>query len=124
MFLDDSPELIKEKIRRAVTDSGKEIKYDQKKKPAVSNLMRIYESFSGQPIKEIEGKFKGKGYGNFKKDLAGVVIDYLSQFQKRKKKIEKDSLVLKQILEAGRKKAQAAAQKTISEVKNKIGLPL
>ncbi len=71
LFLDDSAQVIREKIKRAVTDSGKEVKYDPKNKPAISNLMKIYEALAGKTIKEIEATFKNKGYGEFKKYFAG-----------------------------------------------------
>lgn len=129
LFLDDSPAEIKEKIKKAVTDSGREIKYDLKKKPAISNLLLIYSAISGIFIKEIEKKYKNKGYGEFKINLAELIIEYLAPFQRRKQFLLKshfnrlsDVQKLKTILNIGAKKAGAVASHKIKEVKKKIGL--
>ncbi|MEK7555649.1 MAG: tryptophan--tRNA ligase [Patescibacteria group bacterium] len=122
LFLDDSEKIIREKIKRAVTDSGNEIKYDIKNKPAISNLIKIYQALSGETIKKIENKFKNKGYGDFKKDLAEIIIDYIVPFQKRKKQLKTQSQKIKKILETGAKEARIVAQATMGEVKRKIGL--
>ncbi|MEE8131610.1 MAG: tryptophan--tRNA ligase [Candidatus Paceibacterota bacterium] len=122
LFLDDSPKEISEKIKKAVTDSGKEIKYDWKRKPAISNLMKIYGILSGQTIKMIENKFKNKGYGDFKKDLAEVVIKHLVPFQERKKQLKRQSSKIKKIMEIGSKKANKKAERKIKIIKNKVGL--
>ncbi len=118
LFLDDSPKEIKKKIMSAVTDSGKEIKYDEKNKKAVSNLMNIYHAFSGKKIKEIEKEFEGKGYGDFKKTLAELVTKKLEPFREEKysdKEIEK-------IIKQGNKKALKRADKKIKKVKKALGL--
>jgi len=120
--LTDSPDLIREKIKKAVTDSGKEIKYDQKTKPAISNLLTIYHLFSGKSIKEIEKRYKSKGYAEFKKDLAEVVIKGLRPFQEKRKEYEKNPRLVKKILAESEKKAQRIARKTMKEVKKRIGL--
>ncbi|MEK7193988.1 MAG: tryptophan--tRNA ligase [Patescibacteria group bacterium] len=122
LFLDDSAKAIREKIKRAVTDSGREVKYDPKHKPAISNLMKIYEAMGEKTIKEIETKFKNKGYGEFKNDLAEVVIKYLAPFQKKKKQLSREHSKIKSILVRGNKKASQKAEKKIKEIKNKIGL--
>ena len=118
----DSPALIRQKIKKAVTDSGKEIKYDLKKKPAISNLLTIYHLFSGKTIKELEEKYKNKGYAEFKKDLSEVIIRELKPFQEKRKKLEKNPQVVKKILDKGAEKAQKIAQETMKEVKTKMGL--
>lgn len=123
LFLDDSPAEIKEKIKKAVTDSGREVKYDLEKKPAISNLIGIFSALSGAPIKLIEKKFKNKGYGEFKKELAEAVIEYFAPFQKTSGVLRtSDAKKLKNILETGAKKANIVAVAKIKEVKNKIGL--
>ena len=118
----DRPEIIKEKIMKAVTDSGKVIKYDSKRKPAISNLLTIYSLLSSKQIKVIEKKFQGKGYLQFKKSLANLLIKSLEPFRQKKKEYTKREVYLQEILEQGRKKAQIIAQETISEVKRKMGL--
>jgi len=120
--LNDSPSLIREKIKKAVTDSGKEIKYDLNQKLAISNLLTIYHLFSNKSILEIEKKYKNKGYAEFKKDLAEVVVKGLKPFQEKRKKYEKNPQLVKKILTEGTKKAQKIAQKSIKEVKKKMGL--
>jgi tryptophanyl-tRNA synthetase len=120
--LTDSPEKIREKIKKAVTDSGKEVKYDEKNKPAISNLLTIYHLFSEKSITDIEKKYQSKGYAEFKKDLAEVVIKELKPFQEKRKKMEKNPQLVKKILAEGQKKAQKIAQDTIREVRSKIGL--
>lgn len=122
LFLDDLAEEMRQKIKSAVTDSGKEIKYDLKNKLAISNLLLIYSVLSGNEIKDIEKKYKGKGYADFKKDFTEVVINYFKSFQEAKKKLSSNSRYLKDVLEEGAKKAQAVAQATMAEVKKKVGL--
>jgi tryptophanyl-tRNA synthetase len=121
ILLFDEPEEIKKKVMAAVTDSGKKIKYDPKKKPGISNLILIYSLFSGKEIKEIEREFKGKGYAEFKKKLAKLLIDTLEKFRKKRKILLKREIYLKEILEKGKKKAERIAKETMKEVKEKIG---
>lgn len=120
LFLDDSPARIREKIMRAVTDSGKEIKYDVKNKPGVSNLIKIYGGIQKYTTQQVEQEFRNASYAEFKKDLAEVVIRALRPFQERKKKIKPAEV--KKALAAGNKKANAVASKKLLEVKKKIGL--
>lgn len=122
IFLSDSPDEIRRKIKSAVTDSGKEIKFDEEKKPAVSNLLIIYSELSGSPIKEIEKKFDGKNYAEFKKDLAEVIIDALEPFRKKRAELEKNPEYVKEVLTRGRENAILIAEKNLGEVKQKIGL--
>ncbi len=122
LFMDDSPEIIREKIKKAVTDSGSEIKYDLENKPAISNLIEIYQAMSGDSVKNIEKQYKGRGYGDFKKDLTEIITAYLAPFQKTKKRLKAQPQKIIKILEAGAAKARIATQKTMEEVKKKIGL--
>jgi tryptophanyl-tRNA synthetase len=122
IFLNDSEEKIREKIKTAVTDSGKEVKFDETNKPAVSNLLTIYHLFSEKPISEIEEEYADKGYGDFKAGLADVVVDGLKGFQEKRKEFEKNPELVKKILVQGAKKAQTIAEETMREVKTKMGL--
>ncbi|MBI4119402.1 MAG: tryptophan--tRNA ligase [Parcubacteria group bacterium] len=122
LFIDDEPETIKEKIKKAVTDSGSEIKYDEKNKPAISNLLSIYSALSGQSILQLEKKFAGKNYSYFKNDLAELTSDYFRPFRERKKELLKNPAAIKKTFAAGAKKARIRAQKKIKEVKEKVGL--
>ena len=122
VFLSDEPEIIRQKIRAAVTDSEKKVKFDEKNKPAISNLLTIYHLFSNKSIKDIEKKYQGKGYAEFKKDLAEVVVNGLKEFQKKRKEFEKNPQQVKKILADGARKAQKIATQTIKEIKVKMGL--
>ncbi|HDO23836.1 MAG TPA: tryptophan--tRNA ligase, partial [bacterium] len=113
----DSPDIIREKIKIAVTDSGREIKYDEKNKPAISNLLTIYSLFEEKPIKEIEKEFEGKTYAEFKKDLAEIIIKGLAPLQKKYKELEKKPAHIKSVLEDGAKKAEKIASQTMLEVR-------
>ncbi|MFH0987763.1 MAG: tryptophan--tRNA ligase, partial [Parcubacteria group bacterium] len=115
----DKPEVIRKKIMSAVTDSGSEIKYDAKK-PAIGNLIDIYQLITGKTIKEIEKHFDGQGYGEFKKQLAGELVNFLSPIQEKFNAIDDNEL--DNILKTGAMKARLLAQKKIKEVKEKIGL--
>ncbi|MBI5306568.1 tryptophan--tRNA ligase [Candidatus Wolfebacteria bacterium] len=118
----DEPSLIKEKIKRAVTDSGKEIIYDKKNKPGLSNLLTIYSLLSDKSIEKLEKEYQNKNYGEFKKDLGEIVVKFLEPFQKKLKKFKENPEKTKKVLKDGAEKAGAIAKKTFKEVKNKIGL--
>ncbi|MFA5359923.1 MAG: tryptophan--tRNA ligase [Patescibacteria group bacterium] len=118
--LTDAPETAAKKIMRAVTDSGSEIKFDQKKKPAISNLMTIYSLLSDTSIKELEKKYQGKGYGDFKKDLAEVVKEFLTEFQIKYNSFADDDV--KQILKDGAEKIRPIAEATLEKAKKNLGI--
>lgn len=121
ILLSDSPEVISKKIMRAVTDSGSEVKRGDGKN-AVSNLLEIYSATTGQKIEEIEGEFKGKGYGDFKKELASKLVDHLKPIQDRHNELMNNPAELKAILETGREKAAKIADEKLDQVKQSIGL--
>ena len=118
----DTPEEIRKKITSAVTDTGKTIVYDPQKKPGISNLLTIYSLFSGKTTKELEKKFKGRGYAKLKKSLAELLINSLEPLQRKRKELLSREVYVKEILEKGRKRAQILAQSTMAEVKKKMGL--
>ncbi|MDO8424613.1 MAG: tryptophan--tRNA ligase [bacterium] len=118
----EEPEEIQKKIMSSVTDTGKQIKYDEEKKPGISNLLTIYSLFSDKEIKDLEKKFKDKGYAELKKSLAQLLIEKLEPFRKKKKELETREVYVKEILEQGRRKAQVLAQSTLQEVRSKMGL--
>ncbi len=120
----DSPEIIRKKIKVAVTDSGAEIRYDRKKKLAVSNLLAIYSLFAEKSVEEIEKEYQGKGYGEFKKDLAEVIIEGLAPLQAKYKELEKNPDAVTEILKKGAEKAKESASRTMSDVRQKIGFVL
>ncbi|MDP1706261.1 MAG: tryptophan--tRNA ligase [bacterium] len=122
LFLDDAPMKIREKIQRAITDSGREIIYDPKKKQAISNLILIYTAFTGMSVKEIEKKFAKTSYVEFKKELAETVVKGLSPFQKKKKAILANPKKITALIKKGNKQAAKIANKKIDQVKKKLGL--
>lgn len=117
----DDAETIRKKIKKAVTDSGSEIVY-QDDKPALKNLLNIYASFSGKSVKEIEALFAGKGYGQFKTELAEVIIAALEPFQKRFAELSDEKVL--EILKEGAQKAGQLAETKMRLVKEKMGFVL
>ena len=118
----DEPEIIKKKIISAVTDPGKVIKYDPKKKPGISNLLTIFSLFSGKSIKTLEKSFKGKGYAELKKSLVNLLINSLEPFRRKRKELLSREVYVKEILNQGVKGAQTIAQSIMTEVRKKMGL--
>jgi len=119
----DEPDVIRKKISRAVTDSGREIKYDPATKPEISNLISIYSHCADMGIAEIEAKYEGQGYGPFKKDLAEAVVSALEPLQRRYREI-RASGELEDVLRRGAEQASAIADRTLREVKEKMGFVL
>ena len=117
----DPPNKIKKSIMRATTDSDGIIKFDPENKPGVSNLLTIYSVLSGISIEDLEKKYEGCGYGDFKKDLVEVTVNALAPIQERYNEIRNSEELIK-ILEDGAKKADAIAQRTMKRVKDKFGL--
>ena len=122
IFLFDSPEDITKKIMSATTDSGKEVKYNLTKKPGISNLLMIYSLLSGKTTQDLEKEFVGKNYGEFKKSLAQVVVQYLEPFRRKQKELMTREVYVQEILKQGQHKAQVIAQETMREVREKMGL--
>ncbi len=117
----DPPFLAKSKIKKAVTDMGSEIKYDPEEKPGISNLISIHSALTGTPIEKIEEKYKGKGYKDFKEDLADIVSGFLTDFQEKYKKIRENKKGLKEVLKKGSEDANRRANKTLRKVYKKLG---
>lgn len=116
----DTPEIIRKKFSRAVTDSGSEIKFDTANKPGVSNLLNILSSITQKSISVLEKEYANKNYGQFKTDIAEAVIEFLEPIQLKIKDID-DQIVIK-ILKDGSNKVAPIAQATLSKVKKTIGL--
>jgi tryptophanyl-tRNA synthetase len=116
----DEPDVIRKKISRAVTDSGREVKYDPKEKPEISNLISIYSHCADMGIAEIEAKYEGQGYGAFKKDLAEIVVAALEPIQRRYADI-RSSGELHSVLRDGAERAAAIADATVRDVKQRMG---
>lgn len=122
IFLEDEPEVILKKFKKAVTDSENKVKFDPENKPGVSNLMQIYSAITGKTMEEIETEFDQKGYGDFKMTVANSVIDKLKPIQDKYKEILENKEYLEQIYTTGAENARKLASKTLENVKNKIGI--
>ncbi|WP_127837019.1 tryptophan--tRNA ligase [Clostridium prolinivorans] len=120
----DPPEVIRKKISRAVTDSIGVVKY-RDEQPGVKNLMTILSTLTGMSIDEIEKKYEGQGYAQFKKDVAEAIISELEPIQKKIKELLADKVYLESIYKAGAEKANYVALKTLRKMQKKIGfIPL
>ena len=108
---------------KATTDSDGVVRFDVENKPGISNLLNIYSALSGMSISDLENKYEGKGYGDFKKDLVEVVIEALTPIRNRYEEI-RNSQELLDILKEGAVKADMIAQKTMKRVKENFGLGL
>ncbi|MEK7085229.1 MAG: tryptophan--tRNA ligase [Patescibacteria group bacterium] len=118
----DEPEEIRRKIKIAVTDSGVDIKYNPEEKPAISNLLSIMSRFSDTSIALLEEKYRGETYREFKSDLAELVVKKLSPIRERTRELLENKDELVSILKDGRERARETATKTLTEVKEKVGL--
>ncbi|ULT58146.1 tryptophan--tRNA ligase [Neobacillus drentensis] len=117
----DEPNQIVKKIKSAVTDSDGIVKFDTVNKPGVSNLLSIYSILGGKSIGELEEMYTGKGYGDFKGDLADVVVDFLKPIQERYYHLLESS-ELDDILDRGAEKANMVASKTLKKMEKAMGL--
>lgn len=120
IFLTDSDDAVRNKIKRAVTDSGSEIKYDENK-PGIANLMTLLSIATGKTYPEIESEFTGKGYGDFKPAVADAVAGYLKPIREKYFEIRNDNKLLTEILANGADLARKQAFKTLRKVYKKVG---
>ena len=122
--LSDDPDIIREKIKKATTDSGKEIKADYDNKTGITNLMTIYALLASniKNLKQIEEMYDGKSYVDFKNDLAEIVVDFLKPFQQKRKEYQENTDQVIGILEKSESRARDLAQLTLDETKQKMGL--
>ena len=119
IFLLDDADTILKKFKKAVTDSGTEITFDDSR-PAIKNLLTIYQLMTGKTAAECEANFIGKGYGHFKTETAEAVIEFLKPFQERVKNYTDEDL--KAILKTGAEKARTIARETLNDVYEKTGV--
>ena len=117
----DEPEVVRRKIRRAKTDSGSEV-VASPEKPAITNLLNIYAGLTGLPVPEIEARYEGKGYGDFKKDLGEVVVEALAPIRERALELLDDPKELDDLLESGAGRARDVAQATLRDAQTRMGL--
>lgn len=119
IFLLDDADTVSKKIKRAVTDSGTDIRFDESR-PAINNLLTIYGLLTGKTNAESEANFEGKGYGHFKTELAEVVVEFLKPFQAKVSEFDESSL--EKILTDGAEKARGIANETLKSVYEKMGI--
>ena len=120
----DTPEANLKKIKSAVTDAGREVKFDLAEKPGISNLLTIHSALSGQSISDLENEFAGKGYGDFKTAVAEVVVEYLRPIRAKAVELLEDEKHLLDILHQGSAKARVVAQETVNATYKNLGVVL
>jgi tryptophanyl-tRNA synthetase len=117
----DEPDVIRRKILRAVTDTGSGIQADETNKPGITNLLRIYSGLSGETVGELESRYAGAGYGDFKKDLAEVVVGAFAPIRERTEKMLADEAALDRLLAQGAQRARPLARQTMTVVNDLVG---
>jgi tryptophanyl-tRNA synthetase len=120
----DAPDEIRRKVKIAVTDSEKEVRYDENTKPAISNLMQIYAAFSDKSHQDIQNAYAGKSYADFKNDLGELLVEKLTPFQEKYYELAKDKKQVLDILHTGADRANEIANATLCDVQQKIGFVL
>jgi tryptophanyl-tRNA synthetase len=117
----DEPGPMRKKIMRAITDTGSEIVVDEENKPGVTNLLRIMAALDGAPVEDLERRYAGVGYGQFKKDLAQLVLDTFTPIRERTEKLLADERQLEAILAEGAVRAGEVAAQTMEVVRDRVG---
>jgi tryptophanyl-tRNA synthetase len=117
----DDPKQIEKKIKSAVTDSEGIVKFDKENRPGISNLISIYSILAKKSITDIEAQYEGKGYGDFKADLAQVVVNEFEPIQTKYRELM-ESTYLDEVLDKGAEKANAVASKMVKKMENAMGL--
>jgi tryptophanyl-tRNA synthetase len=118
----DSPDVIRKKLKRAVTDTEGSIRYDRTEKPGVSNLLTLLSGVTGHSIAQLEQDFIGKGYGHLKNDTADAIISLLTPIQAEFSRLRQDETSLNQLLKQGADAARERANQTLVRVKTAMGL--
>jgi tryptophanyl-tRNA synthetase len=121
LYLLEDPARLRKKVRSAVTDSGREVTFDPEAKPGVSNLLTIYSALTGKALEEIVASYAGRGYGDLKKDLAEVVVDFAAPVRERTEELLADPATLDLVLARGAATARQAAGSTLEAVYDRIG---
>jgi tryptophanyl-tRNA synthetase len=121
IFLLDDPKVTAKKIRSAVTDTGREIVADPVGKPGVTNLLTIHSALSGETVAQLEERFAGHGYGDLKKELAEVVVDFVTPVRERTQELLDDQAELERVLAAGAARAREVAAGTVAAVYDRVG---
>lgn len=118
----DPPDAVARKIRRAVTDSDGEIRYDPENKPGVANLLTIYAVLEDLTMDEAVGAFSGAGYGRLKEAVTEAVLGCLIPIQERYNRYRSDKAYLTEVMASGAERAKQTASRTLAKVHRKVGL--
>jgi tryptophanyl-tRNA synthetase len=121
VYLSDDPSVITKKLKRAVTDTDNEIRYDPEHKPGVSNLLTIRAAFTDATVEDVEKEFAGQGYGALKTAVAETVVDFARPFAQRTAELLDDPAELDRILARGAQRARQVAGATVADVYAKVG---
>jgi tryptophanyl-tRNA synthetase len=121
VYIVDSPDAIRKKFKSAVTDSGREVRYDPQEKPGVSNLLEIMSVATGESIAALERRFEGAGYGDFKAAVGESVVELLTPIRERYEALRADERELQRLLAMGAEKARRAAEPTLETMYERMG---
>ncbi|MFD3448452.1 tryptophan--tRNA ligase [Microbacteriaceae bacterium 4G12] len=122
VWLLDDPKVTAKKIKSAVTDTGREVRFDRGEKPGVSNLLSILSAFTGTPVAGLEAAYEGRGYGDLKKDVAEAVVDTFAPVRERTLELLDDPAELDRMLAVNAERANEIAEATIATVYDRVGL--
>jgi tryptophanyl-tRNA synthetase len=117
----DEPDVIRRKFKTAVTDSGRDVRHDPVEKPGISNLIEIMSVATGESLPEIESRYDGTGYGQFKEDVAEAVVELLAPIQERYRMLRSDDAELQRMLGVGADKARKASAPTLAAMYERMG---
>ena len=121
VFLLDDPKVTRKKIMSAVTDSDRDILYDPEGKPGISNLLTLLGAFDGRGVHDVASSYEGRGYGDLKKDVAEVVVDFCTAFRAQVDELMSDPAELSRLVRLGADRARAAATPTLAAVYDRVG---
>jgi tryptophanyl-tRNA synthetase len=121
VYVDDEPDAIRRKFKTAVTDSGREVRYDPDEKPGISNLIEIMGVATGEAIPQIEAQFDGEGYGAFKEAVGEAVVALLAPIRERYEALRADERELQRLLAVGAEKARRASEPTLEQMYERMG---
>ena len=117
----DSPEMVRKKVKSAVTDSGTDVRYDPDEKPGISNLIELMTVVTGDSIPDVETRYDGSGYGQFKTDVADAIVELLGPIQTRYQELRGDVGELQRLLDVGAEKARAESAPTLHQMYKRLG---
>jgi tryptophanyl-tRNA synthetase len=121
VLLLDPPETVRKKLKTAVTDSGSDVRYDPEQKPGISNLIELLTVVTGESIPDVEARYDGSGYGQFKQDVADAIVAVLEPIQSRYRTLRDDPAGLMRLLALGADKARAVSAPTLETMYERMG---